>query len=92
MFVPHFTPFGNKKKSGKHEEKINEIYKIEIKIQELLNNKMGRLVHKARAGGIGMSNNGNTSRRFFKNCQGSARITCVIENLILRFYIIMQSI
>jgi len=33
VFVPHFTPFGNRK-SGKHEEKINEIYKIKRKIQE----------------------------------------------------------
>jgi hypothetical protein len=65
MFVPHFMPFGNKK-SGKHEEKINEIYKIKRKVQKLLNNEMGRLVNKARAGGIGMSDDGNTSRRFFK--------------------------
>jgi len=39
MFIPHFVPFGNKK-IGKHEEKINEIYKIRRKIQEFLNNEI----------------------------------------------------
>jgi len=44
---------------------MKEIYKIKIKIQELLNNEICRLVNKASAGGIGISNDGNTSRRFF---------------------------
>jgi hypothetical protein len=53
---------------------------------------MGRLVNKARAGGVGMSNDGNTFRRFFKNYPESSRITGVSENLILRFNIFLQSI
>jgi hypothetical protein len=52
------------KKVANTRKKINEIYKIKRKIQELLNNEMGHLLNKARAGGIGMSNDGNTF--FFK--------------------------
>jgi hypothetical protein len=52
---------------------------------------MGLLVDKAKPGGSGTSNDGNTAKRFFKNYQESARIG-VNEELIHRFYVILQSI
>jgi hypothetical protein len=53
---------------------------------------MGLLVNKAKPGGSGTSNDGNTARRFFKNYRESARITGVDEDLIRRFYVILQNI
>jgi hypothetical protein len=53
---------------------------------------MGLLVDKVKPGGGGTSNDGNTARRFFKNYRESARINCVNEDLIQRFYVILQSI
>ena len=42
--------------------------------------------------GMGTSNDGNTSRRFFNNPKLTAEITGVDENLIHRFSIILQTI
>jgi hypothetical protein len=53
---------------------------------------MGLLVDKAKSGGSGTSNDGNTARRFLKNYRESARITGVNEDLVRRFYVILQSI
>lgn len=40
----------------------------------------------------GSSNDGNTARKFFRNFSDSARITGVNEELIFRFYIILEAI
>lgn len=42
--------------------------------------------------GFGSTNDGNTARRFFENYKISATITGLNENLIYRFYIILQTI
>jgi len=63
------------------------------KIQDLFKNEIGSLVNRVKPGGSGMSNDGNIDRScFFFNYRKSARITGVDENLILRFYVTLQSI
>jgi hypothetical protein len=71
---------------------INEINKMKIYIQDLFKNKLDLLVGKVKPGGSGNPNDGETDRSFKKNCQESARIAGVNEILILKFYVIQQSI
>jgi hypothetical protein len=92
VFAPHLILFGNKK-NGKYEwKKIKECYKIRNIFHDLFKNEMGILANKFTPGGSGSSQGGNTVRRIFKMYRESARITGVNENIILRFYVIMQNI
>lgn len=52
---------------------------------------MGLHVDKPRQGS-GNSNDGNTARRFFENYYCSSEITGVDEDLIKRFYVILQTL
>jgi hypothetical protein len=51
---------------------------------------MGLLVDKVKSGGDGTSKDRNTARRFSNNYRESARINGVNEDLIRRFYVILQ--
>lgn len=42
--------------------------------------------------GFGSTNDGNTARKFFKNYKISAEITGIDENIIFRFYVILQTL
>ncbi|XP_071580634.1 uncharacterized protein [Temnothorax nylanderi] len=53
--------------------------------------ELGLIVDKPKPG-YGSTNDGNTARRFFENSRISAAITGVEENIIHRFYIILQVI
>lgn len=52
---------------------------------------MGLNVDKPKAGS-GTSNHGNTARHFFEKYQQSAKITGIDQDIIYRFYIILQAI
>ena len=81
-----------KKWQARGEEDQRKVQNKKQAIQDLLKNEMGLLVDKAKPGGSGTSNDGNTARRFFKNYRESARITGVNEDLVRRFYVILQII
>lgn len=60
-------------------------------IQAAFKKEMGLNVDKPKAGS-GTSNDGNTARHFFEKYQQSAKITGIDEDIIHRFYIILQAI
>lgn len=60
-------------------------------VQSLFRSRMGLHIDKPRQGS-GNSNDGNTARRFFENYYCSSEITGVDENLIKRFYVILQTL
>lgn len=60
-------------------------------IQTGFKKDLGLVVDKPKPG-YGSTNDGNTARRFFENSRISAFITGVDENIIHRFYIILQAI
>ena len=73
--------------------KSTKITKYEKTIEDLFKNEMGLLVDKVKPGGGGKQNDTNTARKvFFRNCREYSRNTGVNENLIRRFYLILQSI
>jgi hypothetical protein len=53
---------------------------------------MGLLVDKDKPGGSGTPSDRNTARKLFRNYPEYGRNTGVNENLIRRFYLILQSI
>lgn len=59
------------------------------KIQDDFRKRLGLLVDVPKPG-FGSSNDGNTARRFFKNNKVSSEITGINEDLIIRFYVILQ--
>jgi hypothetical protein len=58
-------------------------------IQNDFKKKLGLLVDFPKPG-FGSSNDGNTTRKFFKNYKTSAEITGIDETLIIRFWVILQ--
>ncbi|XP_071635291.1 uncharacterized protein [Temnothorax longispinosus] len=72
-----------------HEKKSVQTRKENI--QKGFKKELGLIVDKPKPG-YGSTNDGNTARRFFENSRISAAITGVEENIIHRFYIILQVI
>ena len=62
-----------------------------ILVQKRFREELGLIIDKPRQVS-GNTNDGNTARRFFYNASCSAEITGVDENLIKRFYIILQAL
>jgi hypothetical protein len=91
MFAPHLIPFRYKKWQARGEAGQRKVQNKKETIQGLFKKEMGLLVDKVKPGGGGKANDGNTARRFFKNDRESARITDVNEDLIRKFYVILQS-
>ena len=60
-------------------------------IQKAFKKQLGLNVDKPRSGS-GNSNDGNTARGFFENYKKSAEITGIDEDIIYRFYVILQTI
>ena len=60
-------------------------------MQKRFREELGLIIDKPRQVS-GNTNDGNTARRFFYNASCSAEITGVDENLIKRFYIILQAL
>lgn len=60
-------------------------------MQTAFKKEMGLNVDKPKSG-CGTSNDGNTARNFFEKYQQSAKITGVDQDIIYRFYIILQAI
>lgn len=60
-------------------------------MQTAFKKEMGLKVDKPKSG-CGTSNDGNTARNFFEKYQQSAKITGVDQDIIYRFYIILQAI
>lgn len=58
-------------------------------IQDDFRKRLGLLIDVPKPG-FGSSNDGNTARRFFKNHEISSEITGINEDLIIRFYVILQ--
>ncbi|XP_070513010.1 uncharacterized protein [Cardiocondyla obscurior] len=61
------------------------------KVSNGFKEKMGLIVDKPKYG-HGSSNDGNTARRFFANCQTTSKITGIDEKLIVKFSIILQAL
>lgn len=59
------------------------------KIQDDFRKRLGLLIDVPKPG-FGSSNDGNTARRFFKNHKISSEITGINEDLIIKFYTILQ--
>lgn len=77
-------------------EKIKEENKAKVnarkaRIQKEFKTKLFLFVDMPKQG-FGSTNDGNTARRFFENYKVSAQITGLDENLLYRFYIILQTI
>jgi hypothetical protein len=53
---------------------------------------MGLLVDRAKPGGCGTTNDGNTARHFFKDPSHSTKITGISEMLIRRCAVILQTV
>lgn len=75
-------------RKGEEKESVEKRKKI---IQAAFKKEMGLNVDKPKAGS-GTSNDGNTARHFFVKYQQSAKITGIDEDIIYRFYIILQAI
>jgi len=60
-------------------------------IQKRFRNELGLIIDKPRQVS-GNSNDGNTARRFFDNEACTADITGIDEELIRRFYVILQAV
>lgn len=75
--------------------KPEDVEKVEARkkaIKQGFKEKLALNVDQPKAGGAGSTNDGNTARRFFENYNISAGITGIDEDLIYRFYIILQTI
>lgn len=59
------------------------------RIQTQFKSRLGLIVDKPKPG-YGTSNDGNTARTFFKNCDIASRITGIDKNLIKNFHIILR--
>jgi hypothetical protein len=92
MFAPHLIPFRNKKVASKWRRNQRKVQNKKQAIQDLFKNEMGLLVYKDKPVKSGTTNDWNTARRGFKNYRESARITGVNEDLVRRFYAVLQSI
>lgn len=73
---------------GDNKEKV-KIRKHQI--VDAFKKELGILVDQPKPG-YGSTNTGNTARTFFRNFQKSSQITGVSEELIRRFYVILQAI
>ena len=73
---------------GENKTKVEVRKKIII---DGLRKELGILVDQPKSG-YGSTNIGNTARVFFKNFKKSAKITGIDEDIIHRFYIILQTI
>lgn len=60
-------------------------------VQKSFKSEMGLIVDRPKPG-YGSTNDGNTARRFFENYELTSMITGVKEELIKRFYVILQVI
>lgn len=69
---------------NKESKKQKKLY-----IQRRFREELGLNIDKPKQG-TGNTNDGNTARRFFQNYQCTAEITGVDEDLIKRFYILLQ--
>ena len=58
-------------------------------IQSRFKNEVGLVIDIPRSGGSGLSNNGNTARRFFRNAEQTAAIINVDVHLIKRIYVVL---
>ena len=73
------------------EEKKRLKQEKKILVQKRFREELGLIIDKPRQVS-GNTNDGNTAKRFFYNASCSAEITGVDENLIKRFYIILQAL
>ncbi|RVE54676.1 hypothetical protein evm_000797 [Chilo suppressalis] len=73
---------------GEDKQKLNEMKK---QIQEDFKSECGLLIDVVKQG-TGITNDGNTARRFFSNADTSARITGLDKDLIERFHVVLQAI
>lgn len=71
----------------KNKEALEENKK---RIQAEFKNRLSLIIDKPKPG-FGNSNDGNVARKFFQNFQISAEITQIDQNLIRKFYIILQT-
>jgi hypothetical protein len=76
--------------------RVTKIHKSQVeqnkhRIQEEFKEKLSLIIDQPKPG-FGNTNNGNVARKFFQNYEISAEITKVNEDLIRRFYIILQTI
>lgn len=78
-----------KKWTVRDEEEKRIVKENKKRIQDLFKQNLGLIVDRPKPG-FGNTNDGNTARRFFQNKKISAQITGVSEEIIERFYIIMQ--
>lgn len=60
-------------------------------IQKSLKSELGLIVDRPKPG-YGSTNDGNTARRFFENCETTSVVTGLDEDLIKRFHAILQAI
>lgn len=74
----------------KAEEKVLKLKRKE-KIQQNFRERLGLLVDVIKQG-VGTTNDGNTSRRFFENPSITAEITGLDETIIYKFSVILQVI
>lgn len=75
-------------RTEKEKESVENRKKI---LQAAFKKEMGLNVDKPKAGS-GTSNDGNTARHFFEKYEQSAKITGIDQDIIYRFYIILQAI
>jgi len=80
-----------KKWQTRNKEEKQMIENRKAMIQKGFRLQLGLIVDRPKPG-FGSTNDGNTARRFFENAIISASITGVDENLINRFYVILQVI
>lgn len=91
-FVLHLSyKLENQKWQARKEEEKKTVEKRKENMQKAFKKELGLNVDKPKAGS-GTSNDGNTARRFFENYKKSAQITGVDEDIIYRFYVILQTI
>ncbi|XP_028165522.1 uncharacterized protein LOC114356509 [Ostrinia furnacalis] len=89
LHIAYNLPFKSWSVRGDENKKIKEERKQQI--QQDFRRELGLLVDFVKQGS-GKTNDGNTARAFFTNYKISARITGINEQLIKRFYIILQTI
>lgn len=89
LHIAYNLPFKSWSVRGDENKKIKDERKQ--KIQHDFRKELGLLVDIVKQGS-GKTNDGNTARAFFTNYKTSACITGIDEQLIKRFYVILQTI
>ncbi|XP_077272350.1 uncharacterized protein LOC143902954 isoform X2 [Temnothorax americanus] len=91
-FLLHLSyKLGILKWQARSKEEKESVERRKKNIQAAFKTELGLNVDKPKAGSR-TSNDGNTARCFFENYQKSAQITGIDQDIIHRFYIILQAI